>query len=102
MVAISTRNTKVDKICKLCKAIAYIFSAFCNISQPNFANLLILVNALSSRGDLFASPCLVLKLGYNGNCLLNVHWLFKIRVVNMQKYVGAVVDVCGSGGDTNF
>jgi hypothetical protein len=26
----------------------------------------------------------------------------KIRIVNMQKNVGAVVDVCGSGGDTNF
>jgi hypothetical protein len=35
VVAISrARNTKVYKICKLCKA---IFSAFYNISQPNFA-----------------------------------------------------------------
>jgi hypothetical protein len=31
MVAISARNTKVYKICELCKA---IFSAFYNISQP--------------------------------------------------------------------
>ena len=40
IVAISARNTKVYKICELCKA---IFSAFYNISQPNFAILLILV-----------------------------------------------------------
>jgi hypothetical protein len=44
MVAISARNTKVYskvyKICKLCKA---IFFEFYNISQPNFAILLILV-----------------------------------------------------------
>jgi hypothetical protein len=40
MAAISARNTKVHKICELCKA---IFSAFYNISQPNFAILLILV-----------------------------------------------------------
>jgi hypothetical protein len=62
MVAISARNTKVYKICKLCKA---IFSAFYNISQSNFAILLILVYALSSYGDLFAYPCLVFKLVYN-------------------------------------
>jgi hypothetical protein len=37
VVAISARNTlKVYKICELCKA---IFSAFYNISQPNFAIL---------------------------------------------------------------
>jgi hypothetical protein len=29
-------------------------------------------------------------------------WLFKIKIVSMQKYVGAIVDVCGSGGDTTF
>jgi hypothetical protein len=29
-------------------------------------------------------------------------WLFQIRIVNMQKYVDAVVDVCGSGRYTNF
>jgi hypothetical protein len=42
MVALSAaaRNTKVYKICKLYKA---TFSAFYNISQPNFAILLILV-----------------------------------------------------------
>jgi hypothetical protein len=33
---------------------------------------------------------------------LNVDWLFKIRILNMQKYVGAVVDVCGSGSNTNL
>jgi hypothetical protein len=43
---------------------------FYNISQPNFAILLILVYALSSCGDLLASRCLVLKLVYNGNCVL--------------------------------
>jgi hypothetical protein len=32
LLAISARNTKVYKICKLYKA---IFSAFYNISQPN-------------------------------------------------------------------
>ena len=36
----AARNTKVYKICELCKA---IFPAFYNISQPNFAILLILV-----------------------------------------------------------
>jgi hypothetical protein len=40
VVAISARKTKVYKICELYKA---IFSAFYNISQPNFAILLILV-----------------------------------------------------------
>jgi hypothetical protein len=40
VVAISARNTKVYKVCELCKA---IFSASYNISQPNFAILLILV-----------------------------------------------------------
>ena len=35
-------NTKVYQICKLCKA---IFSVFYNISQPNFAILLILVSS---------------------------------------------------------
>jgi hypothetical protein len=37
-IPISARNTKVYKMCELCKA---IFSAFYNISQPNFAILLI-------------------------------------------------------------
>jgi hypothetical protein len=40
MVTISARNTKVYKIYELCKA---IFSASYNISQPNFAILLILL-----------------------------------------------------------
>ena len=40
VVAISARNTKIYKMCELCNA---IFSAFYNISQPNFAILLILV-----------------------------------------------------------
>ena len=41
-VAISARNTKVYKICKLC---SFFFFAFYNISQPNFAILLILVRS---------------------------------------------------------
>jgi hypothetical protein len=39
---------------------------------------------------------------FNCNCYQEPDWLFKIRIVNMQKYVGAVVDVCGSDADTNF
>jgi hypothetical protein len=42
VVAISARNTKVYKICELCKA---IFSAFYNISQPDIAILLILLRS---------------------------------------------------------
>jgi hypothetical protein len=42
-VAISARNTNVLIICKLRKA---IFSVFYNISQPNFAILLILISSL--------------------------------------------------------
>jgi hypothetical protein len=38
MVAISARNTNIHKIWKLCKA---IFSKLYNISQPNFAILII-------------------------------------------------------------
>jgi hypothetical protein len=38
MVTISARNTNIYKIWKLCKA---IFSKLYNISQPNFAILLI-------------------------------------------------------------
>jgi hypothetical protein len=60
VVAISTHNTKVYKICK-----AIYFPHF-----TTFRNQFILVHALSSCGDLFASPCLVLKLVYNGNCVL--------------------------------
>ena len=37
---------------------------------------------------------------FNYNCYQELDWLFKIRIVNMQKYLGAVIDVCGSGGDT--
>jgi hypothetical protein len=43
VLAISARNTKVKKNCELCKA---IFSAFYNISQPNFAILLVNFNML--------------------------------------------------------
>jgi hypothetical protein len=43
MVTISARNTNMYKICKLRKA--YIFRIY-NISQPNFAILLILISSL--------------------------------------------------------
>jgi hypothetical protein len=33
---------------------------------------------------------------FNRNCYQEPGWLFQIRIVNMQKCVGAVVDVCGS------
>jgi hypothetical protein len=59
MVTISACNIKVYKICELCKA---IFSAFYNISQPNFVILLFLAVVICIL-------CLVLKLVYNGNCL---------------------------------
>ena len=39
---------------------------------------------------------------FNCNCYKEPDWLFKIRIVNMQNYVGAVVDVCGNGRYTNF
>jgi hypothetical protein len=39
VVQTSARNTKIYKICEICRA---IFSAFYNISGPNFAILLIL------------------------------------------------------------
>jgi hypothetical protein len=63
VVAISPRNTKVSKICELCKA---MFSAFYNISEPNFAILLILVCSFGEY-TFFAKTK---KLVYNGNCLL--------------------------------
>ena len=39
---------------------------------------------LSSSGDLFAFPCLVLKLVYiyNGNCLLTMNFVYRLRVFN--------------------
>ncbi len=40
VVQISARNTKVYKICEICRA---IFSSFYNISRPNYAILLILI-----------------------------------------------------------
>jgi hypothetical protein len=63
VVGISVRNTKVYKICELCKA---MFSAFYNISEPNFAILLILVCSFQEY-TFFAK---IKKLVYNGNCLL--------------------------------
>jgi hypothetical protein len=65
VVAISTHNTKVYKISKFCKAIFSGILQHFTTKLCNFTHLY----ALSSRGDLFASPCLVLKLVYNGNCL---------------------------------
>jgi hypothetical protein len=70
MVAISARNTKVYKMCELCKA---IFSAFYNV---NFATKLC---NFTHCGDFFASPCLFLKLVYNRNCVFSLalltYWL---------------------------
>jgi hypothetical protein len=55
MVTISARNTNLLKICKLRKA---VFSVFYNISQPNFAILLILISSLRE----FTFFCLNQKL----------------------------------------
>ena len=49
MVIFTARNANIYKICELHRA---IFSSFYNISQPNFAILLIL-HALSSYGNGF-------------------------------------------------
>jgi hypothetical protein len=63
------------------------FTTFC--MQPNFAILLILVCSFYSYGDWFASPCLVLKLLYNGNYLLAYtkrlvsKFIFRITQVEM-------------------
>jgi hypothetical protein len=62
VIAISARNTKVYKICELCNA---IFSAFYNISQPNFAILHILVCSFSGNIYFWQDK----KIVYNGNCL---------------------------------
>ena len=60
VVAISARNTK--SIQNLQTLQGYIFRIL------HFATKLCnFTNALSNCGDLFASPCLVLKLLYNGN-----------------------------------
>ena len=56
MVTISARNTNILKICKLRKA---IFSVFYNISQPNFAILVILISSLRREFTIF---CLDKKL----------------------------------------
>ena len=65
VLAISARNTKVYKICKLCKA---IFSVFYNISQPNFAILLILECAVV----IYLTSFEIISLG---NCLLYLIFL---------------------------
>ena len=80
MVAISACNTKVYKICKLCKAIV---SVFYNISPPQLVILLILVCSFYSCGDLFASPCLVLKLVYNENqSIVDKNTYYNALIVN--------------------
>jgi hypothetical protein len=75
VVGISARNTKVYKICELCKA---IFSAFYNILQPNFAILLMLV--CSFREYTFF--CQDKNLVYNGNCLL-----FLLELRNFEQFL---------------
>jgi hypothetical protein len=62
LVAISARNTKVYKICELCKA---IFSAFYNISQTKLCNFTHF--SMLFPGIYFF--CQDKKLVYNGNCL---------------------------------
>jgi hypothetical protein len=65
VVAISARNTKVYKICELCKPYFPHFTTFSDQTLQIYS----FQYALSSCGDLFASPCIVLKLVYTGNCL---------------------------------
>jgi hypothetical protein len=67
VVAISARNTKIS-VQNLSTLQGYIFRILQHFATKlcNFTNFSM---ALSSCGDLFASPCLVLKLVYNGNCL---------------------------------
>ena len=67
MVAISTRNTKIQKICELRKA---IFSVFHKISRPNFGILLLLEGSFGQFGIFWI--CLDQKLVYNGNCPLTM------------------------------
>jgi hypothetical protein len=75
VVGISARNTKVYKICELCKA---IFSAFYNILQPNFAILLMLVCSFREYTFFFQDKNLV----YNGNCLL-----FLLELRNFEQFL---------------
>ena len=53
MVTFSARNTNVYKICKLCRAIFFIFY---NISPPNFATLLILTSSFIAVVKDFVLP----------------------------------------------
>jgi hypothetical protein len=69
MVTISARNTNILKICKLRKA---IFSVFYNISQPNFALLLI---SLCSFELLCLIPFSLLRLKFSLTCKLSISLL---------------------------
>jgi hypothetical protein len=67
MVTISARNTNIYKICKLCKAI--IFPKLYNISQPNFAILLI---SLCSFYLWCLIPFSLLRLKFSLTCKLSI------------------------------
>ena len=69
MVTISARNTNILKMCKLRKA---IFSVFYNISQPNFALLLI---SLCSFELLCLIPFSLLRLKFSLTCKLSISLL---------------------------
>ena len=64
VVQTSARNTKVYKTREICTT---IFSAFYNISRPNFAILLTLRCSFYSCSDGFSSSCLDQNLVYSRN-----------------------------------
>jgi hypothetical protein len=74
VVHFPVRNTKSYKICKFRRA---IFSSFYNISQSNFAILLILTCS-SSCGDGFCSSCLdqnlVYSIEYSWESSIGIAW----------------------------
>jgi hypothetical protein len=75
----SNFRTQYKSIQNLKTSQGYIF----RISQHFATKLCKFTNfsILSSCGDLFASPCLVLKLVYNENCLFTLH-----QATNIHKY----------------
>jgi hypothetical protein len=75
MVAISARIQKYTKFANFAGLYFPHFTTFRNQTLRNFTHFstFSLRNfTLSSCGDLFASPCLVLKLVYSENCLLTL------------------------------
>ena len=61
MVAISTLNTKTNKICELIHEAMYIFRILYNISRPNFGILLPLKGSFKEI-QLFVRICLDKKI----------------------------------------